>query len=149
MAAKYRITLLLFVLLVVPFASSQTVLPLVEKNGLFFLSVQVNERPALLLLDTGARNTVVAPDAVNSSIDAAPIRSGAKLSGLGGPNSAISESRIRIELTPHNPIYVHCGVMKLPDYLKGADGLVGNDVLSGFRIQIDYKARSLTLWDSH
>jgi hypothetical protein len=39
--------------------------------------------------------------------------------------------------------------MKLPDYLKGADGLVGNDVLSGFRIQIDYKARSLTLWDSH
>jgi hypothetical protein len=136
----------LFVLLTfLPRINAQTVLPLVEKNGLFFVSVQVNERAALLLLDTGARNTVVTPDIIDRSMDAAPIRTGAKLSGLGGSNSAIAESRIRIEVVPHNPIYLHCGVMKLPDYLKGADGLLGNDVLSNFRLTIDYKARTLTL----
>jgi hypothetical protein len=93
-----------------------------------------------LLLDTGARNTVVTPELIGAD----PIHSGAKLNGLGG-NSAVGESRIRIELVPHSPFYVHCGVMKMPDYLKHADGLLGNDVLSKYRITIDYKAHTLEL----
>jgi hypothetical protein len=148
MAAKYRITLSLLLLLAsLPLVNAQTVLPLIEKGGTLFVTVKVNERDAFLLLDTGARTTVVTPDTINRSTDAAPIHGGAKLSGLSGSNGPIAESRIRVELIPHNPVYVRCGVMKLPDYLKGADGLIGNDVLGRFRIQIDYKAHTLTVWE--
>ena len=143
---SHAVLLVLLAFAFLPQINAQTVLPLVEKNGIFFVSVQINERSALLLLDTGARNTVVTPDIINRSIDVAPIHTGAKLSGLGGSNSAIAESRVRVELIPHDVMYLHVGVTKFPDYMKGAGGLLGNDVLGRFRIMIDYKARTLTVW---
>ena len=128
-------------------ANAQTVLPLTEKNRTLFVTIKLNDKPAVFLLDTGARNSMVTPEALERSPGASPA-SGAKLSGLGGSNISISEAPVQIEVVPHNVVYLHVGVAKLPDYMKGCDGLLGNDVLSKFsRILIDYKARTLIVWD--
>ena len=147
MAAQVRtlVPLLLFVALFPVLAASQTILPLTESDHTYFVIAKINGHDTLLLLDTGARNSVVRPEVIQrAGIVPTP---GAKLSGLTGQNVPISQAPVQIEIVPHNVVYLHVGVAKLPEYMKGCEGVIGNDVLSKFsRVLIDYKAHTLTVW---
>jgi len=118
-------------------------------SGLILLDGQLNGKPAVLLLDTGANNSVV--DYRAAGFD------GLKLDALRSTGSAGAEGACRVrevKLSPeHRPLLGRrvC-VMDLGDVSRRMgtriDGFVGQDLLTEFAtLRIDYRAKTITLVD--
>lgn len=127
-------------------AAEQVVLPIERQRVSSMLVVEavVNGRPVHLIVDTGATVTLLSRDVVNAG---AP---GGSAFGSAGflANGRAFEVDLRLDSRrwPHRVIGV-ADLSQVREMLgRNIDGLLGQDVLSEFTsMQIDYKARTLTL----
>jgi len=116
--------------------------------GLMLIKVQVNEKPALMILDTGSNETLVSPKLVImkqlSSKDAVALT---KSTGYLG-NAATATALLR--LGPLNPKNCQILVVDLSDLSKTLgqeiDGILGMSVLKEFEIvSVDLRHHKLVL----
>lgn len=145
----YAVTLAFF--LFSPFAVAQErktfTVPFHTVRGMILLDGQVNGKPAVLLLDTGANNSLVDIRFADRELDKQ--RYQLRSSGNTGSQGTAFALREHIALGLRSWDRV-VGVMDLSDASKrvGAhvDGFIGADVLSEFSaVRIDYKAHTLEL----
>jgi predicted aspartyl protease len=116
--------------------------------GLMLVNVEVNEKPAVMILDTGSNETIVSPRLVIvkqlSSKDAVATAKGSGYSGTG----VIATAFLKVGLlSPKNRQIL---VMDLSDLSKGlgqnVDGILGMSVLKDFDIvTVDLRHRKLVL----
>ncbi len=108
----------------------------------------VNGRPANLIVDTGAENTVVSPELAGmheTDLAKARFRSGAP--GFGG-EAMVDEAEVK--LTSDRRIRLTVWVMRMENVSKTygvkVDGLVGQDLLSRYgTVAIDYRNKKIRL----
>lgn len=120
--------------------------PAKYKDGLLLVELRLNGQPAVFMVDTGAKTSLISERAYKKapSWDGDRRLQDGHLSGLGGSGSSIFVARVRIGIGRVN-YGVQVGVTDLPKYLDGADGILGSDVLRQFkRVDVDYKAREVT-----
>jgi len=116
-------------------------------NGMILLGGQVNRKPAALLLDTGANNSVV--DYQAAGFGALKLEALRSTGGAGGRGS-LRRPRSEVSLEHRSRLNSRVCVMDLSDASRRMgtriDGFVGQDVLSEFAsLRIDYKASTITL----
>lgn len=129
------------------FGNGEPVLvPFRSVRSLILVEAKVNGRPATLLLDTGANNTII-NGKLCGNIQAPLVEPTSK-----GPGIVGDALRMRVDLElAHQLLFSRpVSVMNLGDLPKrlGAefDGLLGQDLLRQFRsVRINYRARVLEL----
>lgn len=134
-----------------PAADGARRLPAAFGDGWVFLRATVGGRPALLLFDSGAGSTMLAPDLV-ARLGLA--RQGERVTfGLG---------MSAVRATAHAGTAVRIGdvVVEVPTVLSWADaelpsldgervtGIIGGDLLRAHAVEVDWSAAALTAWDS-
>ena len=116
--------------------------------GLMLIKVEVNEKPAVMVLDTGSNETIVSPRLVPvkqlSSKDAVAMAKGSGYSGTGVVATAL------LRLGPLGPKNRQILVVDLSDVSKGLgrniDGILGMSVLKEFEIvSVDLRHHKLVL----
>jgi predicted aspartyl protease len=116
--------------------------------GLMLIKVEVNGKPAVMVLDTGSNETVVSPKLVIvkqlSSKNALSMAKGSGYSGTG----VIATAFLRVG--PLNPKNYQILVVDLSDLSKSlgqdVDGILGMSVLKEFEIvSVDLRRRKLLL----
>ncbi len=121
--------------------------PFHSVNGLILLDGQLNGKPAVFLLDTGANNSVVdyrAAGLPNPKLDA--LRS----TGSAGAEGTCIVREVKLSLEHRSWLARRVCVMDLSDVSKRMetkiDGFIGADLLATFSaVRIDYKAQTITL----
>lgn len=115
-------------------------------NGLILLDAAVNDKPAVLLLDTGADNSIVSPDAagIKAKLDALKPE---KTTGAAGD---YAKTKIDLRLEKRHWIERSILVMDLSEASKQLgtriDGFISQDILREFSaVRIDYKASFVEL----
>ena len=110
-------------------------------NGMILLDATVNDKPAVLLLDTGADFTLISPEAAGlpANLDAL------KATNTTGAAGEYVKSRVDLRLAERHWIERAVLVMDLSEASKRlgtrTDGFIGQDVLREFSaVRIDYKA---------
>jgi hypothetical protein len=136
--------LLLF--LIAPLALAQETgrvyrVPFHSVNSMILLDVTVNGNPAVMLLDTGANNSIVTPAAAGLRANLAPLK---RNSGAGASGD-YTEAVIALCLDKHCWLNRDVLAMDLSEANKNAgarlDGFIGQDILREFSaVRIDYKA---------
>jgi hypothetical protein len=119
-------------------------------NGVILLDAKVNDKPAVLLLDTGAGLTVLSPDAAGWSPADLKKRYANRLAvGIDGATHSMGNTAATLEVgraltvTPVAVADLHTFAKTLNIKL---DGILGQDVLRGFSVvRIDYKSQLITL----
>lgn len=128
-------------------AEGQTVLPIMEKDGLLRVTVRLNDSPRVFLLDTGALVSLVSPEASGlSPAERSRLRK-IKLYGAGGSGAEVRVATIKLTLGERSVtgevIVAEMGSLRLPEKY---DGILGSDILRQFKkVIIDYKAHMLTV----
>jgi predicted aspartyl protease len=116
--------------------------------GLILVKVEVNGKPATMVLDTGSNETIVSPRLVMvkqlSSKEAVSLAKGSGYSGSG------VIATVFLGIGPLNPKNCQILVVDLSDLSKTvgqeADGILGMSVLKEFEIvSVDLKHRKLIL----
>jgi hypothetical protein len=127
-------------------AADQVVLPIQRQHvsGMLIVEAVVNGHPVHLIVDTGATVTLLSREALNA---AAPGGSGFLSAGFLARARGIEvDLRLDSRRWPRRLVGV-ADLSQIREVLgANIDGLLGEDVLSEFTsMQIDYKARTLTL----
>lgn len=140
----------LCILLSQSLASAQTktyAVPFHTVNGMILLDGQINHKPAVLLLDTGAEFSIVSMLAAGVSPAQLHPLTGNRTTGANG-----DYVRGTVDLTLSHRTFLsrEVLVMDLSDVSKRmgvqVDGFIGEDVLREFQgVHIDYKAQTVTL----
>jgi predicted aspartyl protease len=116
--------------------------------GLMLIKVEVNGKPAVMVLDTGSNETIVSPSLVIvkqlSSKDAVRMAKGSGYSGTGVIATA------SLSIGPLNPKNCQILVVDLSDLSKTlgqeVDGILGMSVLKEFEfVTVDLRHRKLVL----
>ena len=116
--------------------------------GLVLVKLEVNERPAIMVLDTGSNETIVSPKLVTvkqlSSKDAVAMARGSGYSGTGVVATAL------LRLGPLSPKNCQILVVDLSDLSKSLgqniDGILGMSVLKEFEIvSVDLRHHKLVI----
>ena len=110
-------------------------------NSMILLDATVNDKPAVLLLDTGADFTLISPQA--SGLSAAKLRA-LTATKTTGANGDYVKSRVDLRLAERHWIDREILVMDLSDASTRIgtriDGFVGQDLLQEFSaVRIDFK----------
>jgi predicted aspartyl protease len=124
-------------------------LPIDPRDGLIFVGATFDDRPATMVMDTGAERTTLTETAVTRLRLRRDLRHPSNTMGIGGPsasyeapldNFAIGVFRLPVER-------VEVGTFPIPE-IAGiqADGLLGADILLAFDLDIDLPARRLTIY---
>jgi hypothetical protein len=136
----------LLLLLLSPLAVAQEAgrvyrVPFHSVNSMILLDVTVNGNPAVMLLDTGANNSIVSPDAAGLKANLAPLKRNSGAGASGDYTKAV------IALCLDKRCWLNRDVlaMDLSEASKNAgarlDGFIGQDILREFSaVRIDYKA---------
>jgi hypothetical protein len=122
-------------------------IPFKVVHSLILLEATVNGTLAVLLLDTGANNSLVSPQA--AGIPTVKLHTMQSTGGTGSEGQ-YAKSRIDLRLGSHHWIDREILVMDLSDVSKRAgtkiDGFLGQDILQTFKsVRIDYKAHVIEL----
>jgi Aspartyl protease len=125
-------------------------LPFQNVNGVILIDAKVNDKPAVLLLDTGAGLTVLSPDAAGwSPADLKNAYTNRSAVGIDGEAHSMGNATATLELgraitvTPVAVADLHTFAKTLNIKL---DGILGQDVLREFSaVRIDYKSQRVTL----
>ena len=137
-----RVLVLLLYFLLAPLSHAQTFrVPFRSVNGMILLDGQVNDKPAALLLDTGADFTLITPEAAGLAAKLDPL----KATKTTGANGEYVKGRVDLRLAERHWIERAVLVMDLSEASKRLgtriDGFIGQDVLREFSAaRIDYKA---------
>src|SRR5215467_4689698 len=138
--------LLLVLLLAAPFqVHAQTFrVPFHSAGGMILLDGQVNGKPAVLLLDTGADFTLISPEASGLTAKLGAL----KATKPTGANGEYVKGRADLRLAERHWIDRTVLVMDLSEASKRLgtkiDGFIGQDLLREFSVvRIDYKAGQL------
>ncbi len=129
-------------------------LPIRASNSrLFLVDIAVNDKPALMLLDTGASQTVFSPAAAaRLGLPAATLLDTDRMVGGGGeiPVRATSVRSIAFGQVRLGPGRVYL----LPELQTAAgsgelgyDGMLGNDVLGRYQLDLDFSHQTVRLYD--
>jgi len=137
-----RVLILAVLLLFAPKVHAQTFrVPFHSVNGMILLDAQVNGKPAVLLLDTGANFTLISLEAsgVTGKLDAL---SPNKTTGATGE---YVKGRVDLRMEKRHWIERDVLIMDLSEASKRigerVDGFIGQDLLQEFSVvRIDYKA---------
>ena len=123
-------------------------IPMTVRFGHIFISVEINEKPAVFVLDSGAESDILSNDAAKR-LGIAAIHSNEYIlmNGAGGDELA-SPARLKTlkvggVLLKESPVVL----IDLPRVLQ-ADGLLGYEFLHRFVTTIDYQAQTITLRDT-
>jgi predicted aspartyl protease len=133
---------LLLCLLLAPLTHAQTFrVPFHSVNGMILLDATVNDKPAALLLDTGADFTLISPEAAGGSAKLDAL----KATNTTGANGEYVKARVDLRLAERHWIERTVLVMDLSEAGKRLgtriDGFIGQDVLREFSaLRIDFKA---------
>jgi hypothetical protein len=112
-------------------------------RSMILVEAQVNGRPATLLLDTGANNTIVSPQV--AGLNAGQLKAlQATRAGTGSEGDWIA-ARVDLRLGSQRWVHRSVLVMNLDDASKRMgtriEGFLGQDILQQFKsFRIDYKA---------
>jgi hypothetical protein len=124
--------------------------PFRNVNGVILLDAKVNDRPAVLLLDTGAGLTVLSPDTAAWRSATLKKRFASRLAvGIDGATRSMGNTTATFELGRAITV-TPVAVADLQSFAKALniklDGILGQDVLRGFSaVRIDYKSQLITL----
>jgi Aspartyl protease len=124
--------------------------PFRNVNGVILLDAKVNDKPAVLLLDTGAGLTVLSPDAAAWPSAAVKKRLASRLAvGIDGATHSMGNITATLEVGRTITV-TPVAVADLQSFAKALniklDGILGQDVLRGFSaVRIDYKSQLITL----
>ena len=116
-------------------------------NGLILLDGQLNGKPASLLLDTGANNSVV--DVHSAGFDGLKLDA-LRSTGAAGAEGDCAVREVKLSLEHRSWLNRRVCVMDLSDVSRRmgvrVDGFIGADVLTEFSsVKIDYKNHTLEL----
>ena len=124
------------------------VVPFHIARGMILLDGQVNGKPAVLLLDTGANNSIVDYRAAGfPALKLDALRSAGK---TGAEGDCLTREIPKLSLGLRSWLVRRTCLMDLSDASKRMgtriDGFIGQDVLQEFSaVRIDYKAHTLEL----
>lgn len=120
------------------------------------VNIRVNEKPARLLIDTGASKTVFDKERIRNFLKKERFEKHDKLStGLGTSNmkshlAAIENISLgKIEIRNYKTVVIdlsHVNVAYKQMKQKPIDGVLGSDILKKCRAVIDYGKKKLYLW---
>jgi len=115
--------------------------PFHNVNGMILLDATVNDKPAVLLLDTGADNSLISPEATGLSVKLDAL----KATKTTEANGEYVKGRVDLRLSNRHWIDRAILIMDLSAASKNLgtkiDGFVGQDILREFSAsRIDYKA---------
>ena len=136
---------LLVLALLVPAVHAQErkayTVPFHSVNGMILLDAQVNRKPAGLLLDTGANNTLITPQAAGLGVKLDAL----KPTNTSGSSGEYMKGRVDLRLEKRHWIEREVLIMDLSEAGKRigerVDGFIGQDLLREFFVvRIDYKA---------
>ena len=123
-------------------------IPFHTVNGMILLDATVNGKPAVLLLDTGANNSIVSQQA--AGLATVQLRALQANQGSTGSSGDAVPRTIDLRLADRAWPFRRVLVMDLTDTSKRLgtriDGFVGQDVLREFSsVRINYKTRTIEL----
>jgi predicted aspartyl protease len=136
----------------------RAVVTLVTAGALMLAPVTLNGVPGLFILDTGAAQTVVTPDAVDRFNLTLDEWTATTMRGVGGVERRRNADPRTVEL---GGVALHrrslardatLRVASLPRSVMGGqriDGLLGRDFLSAFDLDLDFSQRKMTLYEVH
>lgn len=121
--------------------------PFHSVNGMILLDGQINGKPAVFLLDTGANNSVVDYRAAGFPNEKLEIL---RSTGSAGAEGACIVREVRLSLEHRSWLNRRVCVMDLTDVSRRmgtrVDGFIGMDVLTEFSVvRIDFKNRTIEL----
>jgi hypothetical protein len=134
------------------------VVPLEIAGTVVLTPVMVNGIPGTFILDTGAAQTVVTPDAVSHFGLALDEWTASTMRGVGGIERRRNADPRSVELggvALHRRSLARDMTLRVVTLARSAvggrqvDGLLGRDFLSAFDLDLDFPRRSLTLYDVH
>ena len=116
--------------------------PFHSVNGMILLDAEVNGKPAVLLLDTGANSSIV--DVHSAGFDGLKLDA-LRSTGRAGAEGTCAIWEARLSLEHRSWLNRRMCVMDLSDVSRRMgvriDGFVGQDILREFSaVRIDYKA---------
>ena len=126
-------------------AADKQIIPVKMVGGMLFVPVNVNGSNLILMLDTGATNTVVSPKAVHI-----PVVNATATVTEGHQQVSVGVARLDLRL---GKAQFDSSVVVLTD-LQGAqqtgygkfDGLLGENILSQFKsVRLDYQNKAIEL----
>lgn len=112
------------------------------------MRLTVNERPALMILDTGSTRTIVSPELANlGSSELAPSRFSSDGPGLRARGRWVEATlRLGEKVWKRRPVVAMSLEEVSRAYGARVDGLLGHDVLAEFeQVTIDFRARLIRL----
>jgi hypothetical protein len=135
---------LVAVILLAPLAIAQkraVTVPFRSVNGMIVLDAQVNNKPAALLLDTGARYSIVDKNVAGFDFNLKKLRP----AGIAGSEGGCIVREVQLSVGGKSYPSQRVCIVDLSDAVKRInvrfDGLIGQDVLQDFpAVRIDYKA---------
>lgn len=123
-------------------------LPVVNRDGLLFVTARVDGKPVQLVLDTGAQRSLLTEAAVRRLRLPSDPHHGTRTWGIGGPSSAFDAVVHRFTLggVAFDLPRITVGRFRLAALQGAADGMLGADVLSLFGIDLDAAAGRMVLY---
>jgi predicted aspartyl protease len=124
-------------------------MPIEVHNNLIFVDVQFDDKPAKLILDTGAERTMLTESAVTRLRLRRDLRHAGESMGIGGPSASYDAQLDSFAVGVfHLPVErVKVGTFELPE-VDGVrpDGLLGADILLAFDLDINLPGGQLTMY---
>lgn len=131
---------------VVLWAGDKQVVPVKVVEGMVFVPVKVNGVDTILMLDTGATNTVVSPEVVHVPVNAA-IQTATVTEGHQQVSVGVARLDIQIGKAHFNAAVVLTDLNAAQKARYGKfDGLLGQSILGQFKsVRLDYQNRVIEL----
>ncbi len=133
-------------------ATAVQTIPLRRGSNFLVVDVRVNDTDVPMVLDTGAEKTVVTGATVSRLGLLGDPRHGTLMSGVGGEGRAESDALVsHLSLAGYDPGTGHYAVMNF-SAIAGQlpiGGIVGDDVLGHFDLDLDVRKKSLVLYSVH
>jgi predicted aspartyl protease len=125
----------------------ETVIPMTFMGNLPTVAVLVNGDPVQLILDTGASHTVITAAAFKRLGLASDSTLRGFATAVGGSGATPVGMVSKLELGEVSRRSLNIFVVDMPAMGGGKiDGLLGNDILSEFDLDLDFRADRLTLY---
>lgn len=124
-------------------------MPIDVHNSLMFVQVKFNDKPATMVVDTGAERTILTDTAVTRLRLRRDLRHAGNTVGIGGASAsyqaALDDFALGVFPLPVETVAV--GTFALPDIGETTpDGLLGADILLAFDLDIDLPDHTLTVY---